>query len=221
MCASGACGAALAIRRGPDLFRGTDLNRDHALFLLIGLLAGFIGGYLGHEVMSDLQPARHAPGPAPAPAAPTAAASPAGTGAPAMAEIQQLQAALERDPDDADAVLRLANLNFDIQRWERAGELYERFLELRPGNPDVLTDLGITQRARGDFAAALERFRAAQRLDPEHWQARFNEIVVLAFDQRDLVGAEAALSELERRAPGHPDVARLAGEVRRLKDAGE
>jgi Flp pilus assembly protein TadD len=201
------------------------LNRDHALFLLIGLLAGFIGGYLGHESMADVQPARLVPGASAPPAAmgptaPGAPAPPAG-GGPAMAEIQELQATLERDPNDADALLRLANLNFDIQRWERAAELYERYLALRPANADVLTDLGITQRARGDFAGALERFRSAQRLAPDHWQARFNEIVVLAFDQRDLEGAEAALSELEKRAPGNPDVGRLAGEVRRLKEAGE
>jgi Tfp pilus assembly protein PilF len=202
------------------------LNREHALFLLIGLLAGFLGGYLGHESMVAVQPARIAPGGAaalaPAGPAPTPAPSAAAPGAaPAMAEIQQLQEALARDPNDASAVLRLANLNFDIQRWERAAELYERYLSLRPGDADVLTDLGITQRARGDFAGALERFRAAQRLAPDHWQARFNEIVVLAFDQRDLAAARTALSELEKRAPGNADVARLAGEIRRLEDAGE
>lgn len=202
------------------------MNRDHALILLIGLLAGFIGGYLGHEVMSDVQPARLVPG-APGPATPPPAAgapgpaAPAAGGAPAMAEIQRLQEALERDPNDAEALLRLANLNFDIQRWERAGELYARLLVLRPGDPDVLTDLGITLRARGDFAGALARFREAQQREPDHWQARFNEVVVLAFDQRDYGAAEKVLAELEKRAPGNPDVARLAGEVRRLKDGGE
>ena len=91
----------------------------------------------------------------------------------------------------------------------------------RAEDADALTDLGICQRALGDFQGALTRFAAAQKLAPDHWQARFNEIVVLAFDQRDFEGAEAALSELEQRAPGNPDVSRLAGEVRRLKEAGE
>ena len=99
-----------------------------------------------------------------------------------MAEVTALREAIERDPDDADAILRLANLSFDIQRWERAGELYARYLELRPGDPDVLTDLGITLRARGEFARALELFREAQAKVENHWQSRYNEVVVLAFD---------------------------------------
>lgn len=204
------------------------MNRDHALFLLVGLLGGFIAGYLAHEAVVGVQPARLAPGggvavgdtdaAAAAPAPPTAAP---GGGAPVMAEVQELEARIQKDPSDAEALLRLANLNFDIQRWPRATELYQRVLALRPGDPDVLTDLGITERAQGQFDRALESFRAAQRKAPDHWQARFNEVVVLGFDQRDLPAAERALAELEKRSPGNADVARLAGELKRLKGTGE
>lgn len=203
------------------------MNRDHVLFLLIGLLGGFLAGYLAHEAMAGVQPARVAAGmtgvamPPSAPAGPPAGAAPGAPAAAAgdpMAEVQALREAIERDPNDADAILRLANLSFDIQRWERAGELYQRYLELRPGDPDVLTDLGITLRARGDFARALELFREAQAKVDNHWQSRYNEVVVLAFDLKDYDGAEKALASIESRNPGNPDVARLAAEVRRLRE---
>ena len=203
------------------------MNRDHVLFLLIGLLGGFLAGYLAHEAMAGVQPARVAPGMA-APAmppsgtnAPPRGASPAGPGPAAgdpMAEVTALREAIERDPNDADAILRLANLSFDIQRWERAGELYQRYLELRPGDPDVLTDLGITWRARGEFSRALDLFRQARSGAADHWQSLYNEVVVLAFDLKDFDAAEQALATIESRHPGNPDVARLAAEVRRLRE---
>src|SRR5688572_27139322 len=129
------------------------MNRDNALFVTIGLLAGFIAGYLLRDVMAPRQPpfqgAPNTPGGTaanagqspPPPATVPGGASPAGAAAP-MAEIQRLRDYVEKNPEDADAVLVLANLNFDIKNWERARELYERHLRLRPGNPDVVTDLG-------------------------------------------------------------------------------
>jgi tetratricopeptide (TPR) repeat protein len=198
------------------------VTRDHLLFLLIGLLGGFLVGYIAHETMSGVQPSRVAPGVAAAPMAaePQADAGGAPAGGPPMAEINRLRALVEQNPNDRDALRQLANLNYDIANWPRAQELYERYLKLDPDNPDVLTDLGITLRSQGQLDRALELFRRAEQLRPDHWQARFNEIVVLAFDRKDFAAAERALAELERRAPGNADVQRLAQEVRKLKEGG-
>jgi len=197
------------------------LNRDNVLFLVIGLLAGFLAGYLAQEAIAPLQPARLA-----APAGGfhgvgEAGAAPAGdANAAASAEIERLRQALEADPNDAGALVALANLNFDIQRWDRARELYERYLELRPEDADAQTDLGICLRAAGDFPGALERFARAQELAPDHWQSLYNEVVVRAFDLGDLASAMPVLERLERLAPGNPDVARLATEVRSRQGTG-
>lgn len=197
------------------------MTRDNILFLVIGVLAGFLGGYMIQESMAAVQPARLAApeagfhgvgmtGPVPG-GDPNAAAS---------AEIERLRQALEADPNDVGALLALANLNFDIQRWDRARELYTRYLALRPDDADALTDLGICLRAAGEFQAALESFAKAQELAPDHWQSVYNEVVVRAFDLSDQAAATAALERLERLAPGNPDVARLATEVRGRQGAG-
>ena len=193
------------------------MNRDNALFLLVGILAGFLAGYLAHEAMSAVQPSRAAAGAAAAaaPHPPIGGAEPA----PAMSEINRLREQVERDPNDRGALLALANMNFDIGNWARAQELYERYLELDPDNPDVLTDLGIAIRSQGDFQRALDLFRRAKRLRPDHWQATFNEVVVLAFDLSDFAAAERLLGDLRRLAPGNPDVERLAQEVQRRREA--
>lgn len=139
-------------------------------------------------------------------------------GAP-MAEIQRLREHVEKNPDDAEAILLLANLNFDIRNWERARELYSRHLELRPGNADILTDLGVTYRELGQHQRALELFDQAQKLQPNHWQSLYNQIVVHAFDLGDFPVAERLLIELRRLQPANPSVGELATEVARRRAA--
>jgi len=195
------------------------LTRENGLFLLIGLLAGFLVGYLIQESVASVQPARVAVGAGGQLPHPPVGDAPSG-GAPAMAEINRLKELVERNPEDRQALLTLANMNFDIANWARAQELYERYLGLVPDDADALTDLGISLRSQGKFQEALERFRRARELRPDHWQSVFNEVVVLAFDLSDFAAADEKIAELRELAPGNPDVERLASEVDRLRGGG-
>ena len=117
------------------------MTKDNLLSASIGVLLGFIAGYMLHEMIVARQPPRLTPemraqivaSPDSAGGAPMQEAPPqAAAGGPASAEVQELQARLQQNPDDTEAILRLANLNFDIGNWSRAQELYARFLELKP-----------------------------------------------------------------------------------------
>ena len=89
-------------------------------------------------------------------------------------------------------------MNYDIGDWQRAVELYNHYLELKPDDPDVLTDLGIAYRQMAQFDQALGRFKEAQKAAPDHWQSYYNEVVVLAFDMKRLDEAQPG----PRQAPG-------------------
>lgn len=201
------------------------MNRDNVLFGVMGILVGFIAGYFLHELMAARQPPRLLPGQQMAQAPPAeggaaqgpSAAGGAGPAGPQMAQIQQLKQYVDTHPDDADAVLQLANLNFDIQSWQRARDLYTHYLDLKPGNPDVMTDLGVALRELGESQKALETFRRVEAMAPQHVISRFNEVVVLAFDLKDFPAAEKALAELRKLAPDNPDVAKLASEVEKFR----
>lgn len=205
------------------------MTRDNGLFIVIGILIGFIAGYLMHEVMAARQPARlvHGEAGAVAPGTPggqPGAPGPRGTPPSQQAqqtrqEIESLEQYLATNPDDAEATLQLANLSFDLRNWTRCAEMYRRYLELRPGDPDVLSDLGVCYREMGEAERALEVFDRAQEIEPDHWQSRFNEVVVLAFDRRDFDAAERVLDELRAIQPGNPDVEALAEEVARRREA--
>jgi Flp pilus assembly protein TadD len=224
------------------------LNRDNLLFATIGLLFGFIGGYLLHEVMVARQPPRRSAGetvsgpvaapsggeggdpgvgqasdsPAAAGAAPESAAGTGGAapgGGPAMQEVQQLRDYVASHPQDAEAVIKLAGLNVEIRNWDRARDLYRQYLALRPRDADVTSDLGIAYRELRDYEHALDQFRRAQKLAAGNWKALFNEVVVLAIDLKRYDDAAAALDRLKKIQPANPDVAQLAAEVARRKAA--
>jgi tetratricopeptide (TPR) repeat protein len=216
------------------------VNKDNLLFATLGLLFGFVAGFLLQEVMAARQPPRRLPGAAaavaatqgadggaPGDAAQAANGGPGQPGAqqgaqpgtPPMAEVQKLKAYVAEHPNDAEAVLQLANLNFDIQNWPRARDLYNHYLELRPKQPNTLTDLGITYRQLKEYDRALDLFKQAQTIDPNHWQSRFNAVIVLAFDLKRYDEAESVLGQLKKLQPGNPQVQQLADAVDKQKKA--
>jgi hypothetical protein len=224
------------------------VNRDNLLFATIGILVGFITGYLVHEVMATRQPPRLTPemraqivvpggeqggaaaaapggeaGAAPAAndggGAGPAGAGGAGSGAPAMQAIQELKAYVDKNPDDLKAVRQLADLNFEIRNWKRAQELYRHYLDLKPGDPDVMTDLGISYRETQEFDKSLALFQAVHKAAPDHWKSYFNEVVVLAFDLKKPDEAKVPLAKLQQMQPGNPDVVRLADAVAKQRTA--
>ncbi|HEY7214428.1 MAG TPA: tetratricopeptide repeat protein [Thermoanaerobaculia bacterium] len=221
------------------------MNKDNLLYTTIGVLIGFVSAYLLFEAMASRQPPRLTPelraqialseeelrsggaaaeGPTDARTADTSnpamggAAGP-GVGGPMNAQVQQLKEYVEKNPNDADAVRQLANLNFEIRNWPRAKELYDHYLKLRPNDPEVIVDLGVTYRETQHFDQALERFRQARKLAPENWTALYNEVVVLAFDLKRYDEASSVLEDLQRMQPGNPDVAKLADAVARQRSA--
>ena len=218
------------------------MNKDNLLFLMGGLLVGFVTAYLFFEAMASRQPPRLTPelraqivsggdgggmgaaGEAPAgggdaSGAANAAGGGAPGGGPAMAEIQQLRDYVEKNPNDADAVRKLADLNFNISNWLRAQELYTQYLKLKPNDPDVMTDLGITYRETKEPDKALDLFRRSKQMAPDHWQSYYNEVVVLAFDLKKNDEADQVLAQLQKMQPGNPDVAKLADAVSRQRKA--
>jgi tetratricopeptide (TPR) repeat protein len=191
------------------------MKRENLLWALSGLLAGFAVGYFVHDALNERR------SPAVADSHGTMgmgggmdmAGHPTAMGGSGMDDVARLRERVEQNPDDAEAVLRLANMNHDIQNWQRARDLYSRYLELRPGDPDVLTDLGVAQRGLGELSEALQSLERAQELAPDHWPSLFNKVVLLAFELGDRERARESLPRLRALAPDNPDVERLAREL--------
>jgi len=206
------------------------VNRDHLFSILtnllsglFGILIGFVVAYFMYESVNPRQSPRLTAEQAAAQTAAGASQPTQSAGEPGEAErramVAQIESFLASNPDDAQAWLQLAHVAYDLQDWPRAVNAYQRYLELAPADPDILSDLGVSLRGVGRGEEALAAFDRAQEIAPQHWQSRFNEAVVLAFDLGRFDAAAEVIDELRDLQPDNPDVERLAAAVERGRDA--
>lgn len=217
------------------------MTKDNLLFAFAGLVLGFVMAWFMYEKITSRQPPRLVPGQAPSTAA--------GTGAPAatvpglggesssvpldMSKLEALQQQLDQNPDNPDVILALAHESYDIAQqvpnpagsrplWQQARDLYLRYVELRPNDPNlpnVLSDLGVAYQELEEYDQALEIFRRVREMAPGHWQSLFNQVVVLAFGKKEFEEAGKVLEELIQEQPNNDDVKRLAAAVEEQRKA--
>jgi tetratricopeptide (TPR) repeat protein len=185
--------------------------------LMLGLMIGLAVGY----VLAEMQPVppakalikgmeRAAAGDAMPPGHPPVEAAATGGDQGSDAQLReqaaQLEKVLRERPGDPDILTALGNLYFDAGRWEEARKAYEGALESRPDDPNVLTDLAVAYRNLRRPDRALELLRHATEVAPDHWQALYNEVVVLHFDLHRHDEAKQALARLRKLKESNPQV---------------
>jgi hypothetical protein len=103
-------------------------------------------------------------------------------------EIDQLQKTVDAEPNNAAAILQLANKLHDQsttspQLLFRSVEAYKKYLALKPDDPDARVDLGIcyfyltridTSNAGQLFSMALSEMQTVAKAHPNHQGAAFN-----------------------------------------------
>jgi tetratricopeptide (TPR) repeat protein len=85
--------------------------------------------------------------------------------------ITYLERAVEVAPHP-ESRSALANALFDAERYDEAASVLEAFLEQEPDDFDANMQLGYIFSTRGDFEAALPRYRAAVDANPNSIDAR-------------------------------------------------
>jgi tetratricopeptide (TPR) repeat protein len=124
---------------------------------------------------------------------------------------------LKADPADLDATIKAGNVYFDGQQFPEAIRYYTRALELKPDNPDVLTDLGTAHWYAGDADKAIAEFQQSLKLRPDHAGTLFNLGVVRWQGKSDPKGAVQAWEELLRRNPDYPQKQQVLDYIEKAK----
>ena len=122
-------------------------------------------------------------------------------------QIAQLNAAIERDPRNFDALAQLATMYMDAAKFPQAIGYFERALVVRE-DAGLRTDLGICYKQNGQLGNALAAFHRASAEAPDQWQPLYNEAIILG-EMRRFDEARALVPKLRKLRPNDPDVQRL------------
>ena len=137
------------------------MTRDNLLFAIIGILLGFIGGFLLASNISQREAAmRSGAGSAqtqnlPPNHPPVAGDQTTGDGGQQMlASVQTAMKQARENPNDFDAQVTAAKLQYQIQRYDQAIEYLLAANKVKPTDWDVLAMLGVANLDAGHFDAA-------------------------------------------------------------------
>jgi Tfp pilus assembly protein PilF len=91
-----------------------------------------------------------------------------------LAQIKDLETALQNKPGDKDTLLHLAHLLNDSDYKEKAVERYKEYLKLDTKNADVIVDMGVCYYDLGNNSEAISTMERAIHYQPKHQIANLN-----------------------------------------------
>jgi cytochrome c-type biogenesis protein CcmH/NrfG len=194
------------------------LNRYTIIALAVGLV---VGVFIGYQAGSSASP----PGAGAMGGAGMPPGMPGGAPIPQpgdnfQARIVQMQQVVARDPKNVQAWVQLGNDYFDTRQPQKAIDAYARALELKPNDPNVLTDQGVMYRDIGQFDKALANFRKANQVEPKHVQSLYNMGVVYLNDLKQPKKAIEVWNKVIQMAPQSEQAAQARIGIEEAKKVG-
>ncbi len=170
-------------------------KNETLLIIAVTLVAGILIGVLGaHLFSAPGRPVTRAPQGAP----------PADVNL--LQKIQMLEGVVKGDPANRNAWVQLGHAYYDTDQPVKSVQAYDKALALDPNDPDVLTDQGVMLLEKlQQFEAALENFKKAQKLNPQHAQSLFNQGIAYQFFLKDLPKAQKVWEEYLVKFPNLPN----------------
>jgi cytochrome c-type biogenesis protein CcmH/NrfG len=126
--------------------------------------------------------------------------------------------AVNRNPNDFDSLVKLANVYYDGQQFPSAIQYYERALTIHPDNPDVRTDMGTAYWYTGDAEKALAAMETSLKYRPGHPQTLFNLGWVRWQGKQDPKGAIEAWQQLLKANPDYPQKQQVEQYIAKAKE---
>ena len=194
------------------------MSRENILFAIIGLLLGFIVGFMFASSMSQkaaLQPA--AAGTQGLPANhPAIADQNATESQESFAEVQAEIAKARNEPQNFEAQFKAALLNYRIQRFDQAIEYLLKANQLKPTDYRTVVFLGLVNLDAEHYEQAEKWYRAAIKM-------KSDDVMVLAglaaatLGKGDAKAAEDAIAKLEKASPNSEDLPNFKSRLASLK----
>lgn len=193
------------------------MTRDNLLFAIIGILFGFIVGFLFATNMSQRvavnDPTALSSGQLPADHPPTAGGQSSGG---MQAEIAASLEKARNEPQNFEAQVNAAQLYYQIQRYDQAIEFLLKANQLRPDDYQTVVALGLVNLDAGHFGVAETWYRAAL-VKKNDDTATLAGLAASTLGKGDAKAAEAAIANLEKADPTSVDLPQFRSRLTSLK----
>lgn len=196
------------------------MSRENLLFGIIGILLGFIVGFMFASSMSQkTQQAQVAAGTQAMPAdhPPIAGQNP-GSSNPddVRAQVTSSIEKARSEPNNFEAQLKAAELYYQIQRYDQAIEFLLKANTLKPTDYQTVVALAVTNLDAEHYDNAEKWYRAAMKM-------KSDDVMVLAglaattLQKGDAKAAEDAIAQLEKVDPNSEDLPQFRDKLASLK----
>lgn len=199
------------------------MTRDNLLFAIIGILLGFIGGFLLASNISQREAAlRSGTGSAQTsqnlpPNHPPVGGDQTGEGGQQMlASVQTAMKQARENPNDFDAQVTAAKLQYQIQRYDQAIEYLLAANKVKPTDWDVLAMLGVANLDAGHFDAAEKWYKAALQQKPNDMPT-LDGLCAALLSNGKAKEAEEAINKLAKIDPTNQDLPQFRAKLAELK----
>ena len=197
------------------------MTRDNFLFAIIGILLGFIIGFMLHGVMSQRDAERAA---APTqnrqqlpPDHPPIGSDGAGQDSQqGMQEVQQTIQKARSNPKDFDAQIVAARLEYQIQQFDEAIKFLLTANQIRPDAYEVIAMLGEANMDAGHFDVAEKWYRAALVKKPDD-VAVLDGLAAVLLSAGKAQAAEEIINRLAKVDPTNQDLPQFRSKLAELK----
>jgi tetratricopeptide (TPR) repeat protein len=195
------------------------MTRENLLFSIVGLLLGFIVGFMfassmnqkygpGVQATASTQalPSDHPPVGA------NTAGNPAGMQAEVTASIEKAR----NEPKNFEAQMKAAELYYQIQRYDQSIEYLLKANQIKPDDYQTVVTLGLVNLDAGHFDTAERWYKAALKM-------KSDDSMVLAglaetmLQKGDAKAAEEAIARFEKAEPNSEDLPRFKTKLAELK----
>jgi tetratricopeptide (TPR) repeat protein len=201
------------------------MTRDNLLFAIIGILIGFIIGFmLANSILTREAALRAAPltaaqqsGNLPPNHPPVeGGGDQGGNGQQMLGQVQEAMKQAREQPDNFDAQLTAAKLEYQIQRFDQAIEYLLIANKLKPNDFNVLGMLGVANMDAGHFEPAEKWYRAALIKKPDDIPV-LDGLCAVLLSKGDAKGAEEAINKLAKVDPTNQDLQQFRDKLAEIK----
>lgn len=201
------------------------MTRDNLLFAIIGVLLGFIGGFLLAGNISQREaamragvmsaqtsqnlPADHPPIPG----------DQSGQGGEQMlASVQTAIKQARENPNDFEAQVTAAKLYYQIGRYDPAIEYLLAANKIKPKDFDTMAMLGVANLDAGHYDASEKWYKAALQLKPDDMPS-VDGLCAALLAKGDAKGAEEQINKLAKIDPTNQDLPQFRDKLAQLKSS--